>query len=104
MVERMKFDYINVKTPDIKAIEYQNLNEYYLKKYFKFQNQEGDVFFAVCEDCEFRKKEFNKQKTFLVKQDDFIEILERDFSQDNTNWAINHLKNTSPNSSAKNIS
>lgn len=104
MVERMKFDYINVKTPNIKAIEYQNLNEYYLKKYFKFQNQEGDVFFAVCEDCELRKKEFDRQKTFLVTQDDFIEILERDFSQDNTNWAINHLKNISPNSSAKNIS
>ena len=42
--------YINSKTLNIKAIEYQNLNEYYVKGYFKFQDQQGAVAIAMRND------------------------------------------------------
>ena len=95
--------YINSNTLNIKAIEYQNLNEYYVKGYFKFQDQKGDIAVAMREDCVIKKEEFSGDETFQIKKDDFIEILERDFAKDNTGWAINYLKDLSPNASAANV-
>ena len=101
MVKRMKIDYIDINTKGIKATNYQNLNEYYQKKYFKFIDSEGKLAIAATEDCSI---EFGKEKIFRVKQEDFIEILERDFAEENSSWAINYLSNKSPSSSAKNVS
>ena len=84
--------YINSKTLNIKAIEYQNLNEYYVKGYFKFQDQQGAVAIAMRNDCTIPKEELSDYKIFHIKPDDFIEILERDFAKANTRWAINYLK------------
>ena len=84
--------YINSKTLNIKAIKHQNLNEYYVKGYFEFQDRQGVVAIAMREDCTMRKEEFDDYKIFQIKSNDFIEILERDFAKDNTIWAINYLK------------
>ena len=97
----MKIDYIDINTKDIKATNYQNLNEYYQKKYFKFIDSKGNTAIAATENCCLT---FDKQKIFRIKQEDFIEILERDFAEENTNWAINYLSNQSPKASAKNVS
>ena len=97
----MKIDYIDINTKGIKATNYQNLNEYYQKKYLGFIDSEGKIAIAATEDC---RIEFGKEKVFRVKQEDFIEILERDFAEKNTSWAINYLSNKSPSSSAKNVS
>jgi glycosyltransferase XagB len=96
--------HINIDTLNIRAVIYQNLNEYFLRGYFKFKNQDGLECIAINNINCFKKWiELKTHKIFLIEKDDFIEILERDFAPANTDWAINYLKDLSPNSSAKNI-
>ena len=101
MVKRMKMNYIDAKTKGIKAIGYNDLNRYYQNNYFKFTDRQGKVAVAVIKKC---KLKFDQEKVFYINKEDFIEILERDFAEENTNWAINYLSNKSPKASAKNVS
>ena len=101
MVKRMKMKYIDAKAKGIKAIEYKDLNKYYQNNYFKFIDHQGRVAIAVTKEC---KLKFDQEKVFYINKEDFVEILERDFAEENTNWAINYLSDKSPKASAKNVS
>lgn len=81
---------------NIKAVGFSNLNDYCLKGYFLFQNCDGKIFAAinqlssVCTNDNFIHDISNSDSNeiYLVKKNDFQQILERDFCKENTNKAI----------------
>ncbi len=97
---------INAMTENVTALHYEKINEYFKEGYFIFKNTEGIESYAVNNLSVIKEKKLdtkNDIKIYLVKHQDLLKILEREFSQSNTYWAINHLGSISPNASAKNI-
>lgn len=106
LIQEYQLSVVDIKTKNITACHFNKMNEYIRDGYFIFKDTNGFEKYAVNDLSALRKKKLNladDEKVYLVRQQDLIQIIDRDFSQQNTNWAINYLNSILPLSSAKNI-
>ena len=94
---------INSNTKNIEALDYSKINEYFTNGYFAFKDKKGNINYAASNIAIIKNKNLYSQKLWRISQDDLYTILERSFSTNNTNKAINHLEHALPSASAKNI-
>ncbi len=99
--KKRKFDQYNYK------MEYSNidiLNKYVKFGYFEFRNREGILCYAVNNLKYLDKiKSYNQDYVFFITKKEMHDVFSKNFSEQKTDFALNHLNRVSPKYSAKNI-
>jgi len=106
LIEDYKCAAVDTESIGVVAVHFDKVNEYYNKGYFVFQNADGDICYAVNNLSAIKEQRLDTQNDILVyfvKNKDLVKIIERDFALQNTDPAINHLRQVMPNASAKTI-
>lgn len=104
LIDKYKLPHIKLSTPNVRPDCYDKINEYYKNGYFVFHDINKNKYYAV-NDLKFlkQKKVNSENNIFLITKDNLFKILEREFSDINSNWAKSYLESINKNSTAKNI-
>lgn len=106
LIKDYKLAHINATTANIAALNFEKLNEYYIRGYFIFETTDKKTAYAVNNIAIIKEQKLdniNAIPTYLVRKNDLLQILERDFAIQNTHHAINYVTQIPPNISAKSI-
>lgn len=106
LINEYNVDFIDITTPNIKVLHFDKMNEYYNKGYFIFQDKNGKQCFAINDITFIKDMQLHTQNNipvYLVRKRDLLQIIERNFTKQNTYRAINYLGDILPDASAKNI-
>ncbi|MDG1436957.1 MAG: glycosyltransferase family 2 protein [Rickettsiaceae bacterium] len=106
LVDEYDLPNIDLSTASTKALNFQKLNEYYTKGYIHFEKNGGEKCYAINNILLLKDSAIDPlddKPIYLIRNNDLLQILERDFALQNTHNAISHLEEIPPNVSAKSI-
>ncbi len=106
LINKYNTKYIDSNIFNIKLLYFDKIKDYLNRGYFIFENKDGQECYAINNLKLIKDLSLDEQDNilvYLIRKQDLVNIIERDFAEQNTYQAINHLSNILPNGSAKNV-